>query len=144
MNAINRFELYVLEDGEKPVDVTEDTKIPNAATIKIAKQDHTVANLLRAQLLEMPEVLFAGYWVPHPLQPYVHLKIQTNGSVTPSVALEQAATKLIGSLATLETKFKREFTFKEGTERAADRTDAYGGTATEGTGAWGGRDYLDF
>jgi len=40
MNAPNRHELYVLEDGEKPVEVTEDTKIPNAATIKIVKQDH--------------------------------------------------------------------------------------------------------
>ena len=30
------------------VEVTEDTKIPNAATIKIVKQDHTLANLLRS------------------------------------------------------------------------------------------------
>jgi len=30
------------------VEVTEDTKIPNAATIKIVKQDHTLGNMLRA------------------------------------------------------------------------------------------------
>ncbi|KAG2049989.1 hypothetical protein BDR06DRAFT_960684 [Suillus hirtellus] len=48
MNAPNRFELFVLEDGEKPVEVTEDTKIPNAATFKIVKQDHTLGNMIRA------------------------------------------------------------------------------------------------
>jgi DNA-directed RNA polymerase II subunit RPB11 len=30
------------------LEVTEDTKIPNAATFKIVKQDHTVGNMLRA------------------------------------------------------------------------------------------------
>jgi len=48
MNAPNRFELYVLADGEKALEVTEDTKLPNAATIKVVKQDHTMANMIRA------------------------------------------------------------------------------------------------
>jgi DNA-directed RNA polymerase II subunit RPB11 len=78
MNAPARHESYVLEDGEKAyvtltrslleipvlnrvfvhsfhlswpnisVEVMEDTKIPNAATIKIVKQDHTLGNMLRA------------------------------------------------------------------------------------------------
>lgn len=74
MNAPPRYELFVLEDGEKScvifytsrscnvelspltihftlansVEVIEDTKIPNAATIKIVKQDHTLGNLIRA------------------------------------------------------------------------------------------------
>lgn len=30
------------------VEVIEDTKIPNAATIKVVKQDHTLGNLIRA------------------------------------------------------------------------------------------------
>lgn len=33
------------------VEVEEDTKIPNAATIKVVKQDHTLANLLRSYVL---------------------------------------------------------------------------------------------
>jgi DNA-directed RNA polymerase II subunit RPB11 len=70
MNAPARYELFVLEDGEKPyviyqssfgafefrylyvlscsVEIMEDTKIPNAATIKILKQDHTLGNMIRA------------------------------------------------------------------------------------------------
>ncbi|KAF8069002.1 DNA-directed RNA polymerase [Lyophyllum atratum] len=144
MNAPNRYELYVLEDGEKPVEITEDTKIPNAATIKIVKQDHTLGNMLRAQLLSMPQILFAGYKVPHPLHPYFLIKIQTDGTVTPQEVLEQACKKLIGTMASLEAKFKREFSFKdvEGTVGGvAAAEDPYGA----GGGAWsGGKDYLDF
>ncbi|KAI0332806.1 RBP11-like subunits of RNA polymerase [Cubamyces sp. BRFM 1775] len=139
MNAPNRYELYVLEEGERPVEVTEDTKIPNAATIKIVKQDHTLANLLRSQLLSMPQVLFAGYKVPHPLHPYFLLKIQTDGSVTPTQVLETACTKLIGTIATLEAKFKREFTFKD--VDSGLQEDAYGAPVTAGN--LDSRDYVD-
>ncbi|KAI3615826.1 dna-directed rna polymerase ii [Moniliophthora roreri] len=151
MNQPNRYELFVLDDGERPVEVTEDTKIPNAATIKIVKQDHTLAGMLRAQLLSMPQVLFAGYKVPHPLHPYFIIKIQTDGSITPEAILEQAALKVIGTLASLEAKFKREFSFKEVDPLG---TGAVGSVAPNvgedpyGAPAWGQsagtKDYLDF
>jgi len=151
MNAPNRHELYTLDYDEKPVEVFEDTKIPNAATIKINKQDHTLGNMVRAQLLTMPQILFAGYKVPHPLHPYFIIKIQTDGSITPTECLEQACSKLIGSMSALEAKFRREFSFKdvEGTVGGvgASTDDPYGsGGAGSGGGAWGtgGRDYLDF
>lgn len=105
----------------------------------------------------MPQILFAGYKVPHPLHPYFIIKIQTDGTMTPQAVLEQACTKLIGTMASLETKFKREFSFKdvEGTVGGAGAgmggagDDPYGGGGTgmggAGGGAWpGGRDYLDF
>ncbi|KAL0960031.1 hypothetical protein HGRIS_011679 [Hohenbuehelia grisea] len=152
MNAINRFELYVLEDGEKPIEVTEDTKIPNAATIRIAKQDHTLGNLLRAQLLAVPEVLFAGYKVPHPLQPYFIIKVQTDGSITPQAALEKAINELISLITKVEAGFKREFAYKAADGAASGATagglgpnaadDPYGGGT--GTSAWGNsKDYFD-
>ncbi|KJA25624.1 hypothetical protein HYPSUDRAFT_37660 [Hypholoma sublateritium FD-334 SS-4] len=148
MNAPARHESYVLEDGEKSVELTEDTKIPNAATIKIVKQDHTLGNMLRAQLLAMPQILFAGYKVPHPLHPYFIIKIQTDGTITPQEILEQACTKLIATMSNLETKFKREFSYKDveaGGVTAAAGEDPYGTAGGAGTGAWGrGRDYLDF
>lgn len=96
----------------------------------------------------MPQVLFAGYKVPHPLHPYFQIKIQTDGTVTPQVILEQACTKLIGTMSSLETKFQRQFVLKgvEGTAGGASAgvsEDPYGGTGGAG-GAWsGGRDYLD-
>ncbi|KAH9933060.1 DNA-directed RNA polymerase [Fomitopsis serialis] len=136
MNAPNRFESFVLDEGEKPVEVIEDTKIPNAATIKVVKQDHTLGNLIRAELLTMPQVLFAGYKVPHPLQPYFLIKIQTDGSMTPSA--------LIVLVNNLEGKFKREFSFKDAESGAPE--DAYG-APVPASGRWqtgGDRDYLDF
>ncbi|KAF7355489.1 RNA-pol-L-2 domain-containing protein [Mycena sanguinolenta] len=150
MNAPNRHELFVLDDGEKALEVTEDTKIPNAATFKIVKQDHTLGNMLRAQVLASPNVLFAGYKTPHPLHPYFLLKIQTDGTIAPAAALEAAASRLIATLSALEGKFRREFSFKDGETggpamaggMAGMDTDPYGG----GGAAWGGagRDYLDF
>ncbi|KAG6820289.1 hypothetical protein H0H93_002727 [Arthromyces matolae] len=145
MNAPNRYESFVLDDGEKPVEVNEDTKIPNAATFKIVKQDHTLGNMLRAQLLSMPQVLFAGYKVPHPLHPYFLIKLQTDGTMTPTEVLEQACTKLIGVLAGLEGKFKREFSFKDVESGAGLGMPGQGEDPYGGTGGWGGgRDYLDF
>ncbi|KAH9836328.1 DNA-directed RNA polymerase [Rhodofomes roseus] len=144
MNAPNRFEAFVLDEGEKPVEVIEDTKIPNAATIKVVKQDHTLGNLIRAELLNMPQVLFAGYKVPHPLQPYFLIKIQTDGSMTPTAALEAACNKLIVLVTGLESKFKREFSFKDA--ESGVQEDAYG-TAVPPSSRWpggGDRDYLDF
>ena len=141
------------------VEVTEDTKIPNAATIKVVKQDHTLANMIRgcvhssllsllsraspfsSQLLSMPQVLFAGYKVPHPLHPYFLVKVQTDGTITPTSALEQACTKLIGTLSSLEAKFKREFSFKD--VEGVTTEDAYG-TSNAGPAWTSGRDYMDF
>ncbi|KZW03799.1 RBP11-like subunits of RNA polymerase [Exidia glandulosa HHB12029] len=113
MNAPNRFELFILQDGEKPLEIIEDTKIPNAATIKIWKQDHTMANMIRAQLLTNANVLFAGYKVPHPLEPYFILKVQTDGHVTPSAAVQTASQEIMSLLTQLTERFKQEFTRKE-------------------------------
>ncbi|KAJ7211308.1 DNA-directed RNA polymerase [Mycena pura] len=150
MNAPNRYELFVLEDGEKALEVTEDTKIPNAATFKVVKQDHTLGNMLRAQLLSEPNVLFAGYKAPHPLHPHFLLKVQTDGSITPAAALEAACTRLIATISALEGRFKREFSFKDvdggppGPGMGMGVADDPYGSGSGGA-AWGTqRDYLDF
>ncbi|CAK5273831.1 unnamed protein product, partial [Mycena citricolor] len=145
MNAINRYELYVLEDGEKLLDVAEDTKIPNAATFTILKEDHTLANMLRAQLLSEPSVLFAGYKVAHPLTPQFIIKIQTDGTVTPQTVMENACTKLIATISSLEAKFKREFSLKEGESHAGVTIeDPYGSSTVTGWGGSNRREYMDF
>ena len=95
-----------------------------------------------SQLLSMPQVLFAGYKVPHPLHPYFLIKIQTDGTITPAAVLEQACTRLIATLASLESKFKREFAFKA-TDGIAQE-DAYGASAPGGQPWTENRDYLDF
>ncbi|KAL1745998.1 DNA-directed RNA polymerase [Schizophyllum fasciatum] len=148
MNQPNRYELYVLEDDERFLEVSEDTKVPNAVTVKIVKQDHTLANMLRAQLLNNTQVLFAGYKVPHPLEPYFLLRIQTDGTLTPQTALEQACTQLLAVVASLKAKFETEFSYKQaegptgGVTSAMD--DPYGPGPATAWGAAASKDYLDF
>lgn len=89
MNAPNRHESFVLDDGEKGyvllpqrctwcwrsvqrVEVIEDTKIPNAATFKVIKQDHTLANMLRSCVVSyfvslFPLTLNSANFSQHPL-----------------------------------------------------------------------------
>jgi hypothetical protein len=45
--------------GLHSVEIMEDTKIPNAATIKILKQDHTLGNMIRAYV-SFPNSIFNG------------------------------------------------------------------------------------
>ncbi|KIY63731.1 RBP11-like subunits of RNA polymerase [Cylindrobasidium torrendii FP15055 ss-10] len=145
MNQPERTEAFVLEDGEQPVTVTEDAKVPNAATFKIVKQDHTLANMVRGQLLQMPEVIFSGYKVPHPLHPYFQIKIQTDGTITAQDALEKACDSLQKLTASIDVKFQREFSMREaeggmaGGDVTAANVDPYGSTT-----GWGDNNYADF
>lgn len=141
------------------VEISEDTKLPHAATIKVLKQDHTLANMLRAELLATPAVLFAGYKVPHPLQPHFLIKVQTDGTISPYDAVDLAANKLIGTVAAVENRFRREFNFKDveggapggfgGMGNVTGGGGAIGddpyGTAGGAGGTWSsGKEYLDF
>ncbi len=40
------------------------------------QEDHTLGNMIRHQLLKDPNVIFAGYKNPHPLEHKIILRIQ--------------------------------------------------------------------
>lgn len=46
-------------------------------------------------LLRNPNVRFAGYRKPHPLENKIEIKIQTNGEITPATALKEALKNLV-------------------------------------------------
>ena len=48
----------------------------NSGTVVLQKEDHTVANLLRHQLLSLDRVRFAAYRLPHPLLHHVDIRIE--------------------------------------------------------------------
>jgi DNA-directed RNA polymerase II subunit RPB11 len=77
------------------------------------KEDHTLADLLRSQLVRTPGVIFAGYRVPHPLFPTFDLRIQTNGDISPKDVLVETCKELINKLKILDLQFKHEFAIKE-------------------------------
>ncbi|XP_065872662.1 DNA-directed RNA polymerases II, IV and V subunit 11 isoform X2 [Euphorbia lathyris] len=68
MNAPDRYERFVVPEGTKKVSYERDTKIINAASFTVEREEHTIGNILRMQLHRDENVLFAGYKLPHPLQ----------------------------------------------------------------------------
>lgn len=82
MNAPERHACFLLDEdiAEEKITYATDTKVSNAGTFTINKEDHTIGNLLRMQLLRDPKVRFAGYKMPHPLIHSLGLKIQTSSS----------------------------------------------------------------
>ena len=59
-NAPERSACFLLDEdaGEVKITYTPDTKVANAGMFIINKEDHTLGNLLRMQLLRNPEVRF--------------------------------------------------------------------------------------
>jgi DNA-directed RNA polymerase I and III subunit RPAC2 len=47
-------------------------------TFVLGDEDHTLGNALRHVLINDARVDFAGYCVPHPSEPVVHLRVQSN------------------------------------------------------------------
>lgn len=90
-NRPERSDAFLLGDDEEKIEYQADTKVANAGTFTFNKEDHTVGNLLRMQLLRDPQVKFAGYMHPHPLVNRIHLKVQTSTSqVAPTESLSAA------------------------------------------------------
>jgi DNA-directed RNA polymerase I and III subunit RPAC2 len=66
----------------------------SAAKCVFLYEDHTLGNSLRHVLMQNPQVITAGYSVPHPLEPKMMLQISANGYAPDVVAegLEELAT----------------------------------------------------
>ncbi|XP_055248918.1 uncharacterized protein [Gorilla gorilla gorilla] len=60
----------------------------------------------RVQLLKDPQVLFAGYKVPHPLEHKIIIRVQTTPDYSPQEAFTNAITDLISELSLLEECFQ--------------------------------------
>ncbi|XP_061641539.1 DNA-directed RNA polymerase II subunit RPB11-a [Phyllopteryx taeniolatus] len=106
MNAPPAFESFLLFEGEKKITITKDTKVPNSCLFTLNKEDHTLGNIIRAQLLKDPQVLFAGYKVPHPLEHKIVIRVQTTPDYSPQEAFTNAITDLISELSLLEERFR--------------------------------------
>lgn len=63
-------------------------------TFAIGNEDHTLGNALRHILIQNSKVEFAGYSVPHPSEPIVHIRVQTNEPTTAIEALQESCETL--------------------------------------------------
>lgn len=109
MNAPDRFESFLLGEGESKLEIEQDTKAANAIVITFQKEDHTLGNLIKSELLQDSRVLFAAYKVEHPLFARFKMRIQTMEGYDPKDALKNACNAIIKKLAILKTNFETEW-----------------------------------
>eukprot|EP01050_Picozoa_sp_SAG11_P008885 SAG11_NODE_804_length_7096_cov_14.131056_2_plen_127_part_00 len=104
-NAPEIDEVIFLQDDEEKIEFEEYTKIENAGTFTFNKEDHTLGNLLKIQLLKDPCIRFSGYTMPSPGVGFPHrfdLRVQTDGTKTPTAALQDAINALILEVQKME------------------------------------------
>lgn len=106
MNAPSAFDTFLPHENESKVIMEKDTKVRNAALFHVSKEDHTLGNMIRMQLLKDPRVLFAGYKVAHPLEHKFTIRIQTQADYTPIEAFLAAINDLHGEISLLQERFK--------------------------------------
>ena len=94
------------ESDEKRLSFINDSKKPNAGTFVLSKEDHTLGNLIRLQLLRDSSVRFAGYRMPHPLIFDCHVRVETMDSkLTPTNVFDAALSDLQLETETLSRKW---------------------------------------
>ncbi|KAF1815914.1 RBP11-like subunits of RNA polymerase [Eremomyces bilateralis CBS 781.70] len=108
-----RFELFLLGEGEKKVTYTHDTRVPNTMIFTFNKEDHTLGNLLTAHLHKYKYVTFSAYISPHPLTPSFDLRVSTDGSVTPKDAVVQCCKDVVKELEVLSNNFLKEMELRK-------------------------------
>lgn len=116
MNAIDRSVDLIVPDGEPAAKLEriDQTETNGAVRLVIRNEGHTLGNLLTARLMRQGHVSFAGYRVPHPLEPVVHVKFKKalkhegdkKGPTTPKEIVLCATHDLIRELAEIESDFQ--------------------------------------
>jgi DNA-directed RNA polymerase II subunit RPB11 len=115
VNAPERFLSWRWEDEEdeetKKLTYTPDSKRPNGGTFTLQKEDHTMGNLIRLQLLRDDQVRFAGYRVPHPLILQADIRVETMDSkITPVNVFDAALEDLRTEVDRLKNQFDQACT----------------------------------
>ena len=108
MNAPERHRSYQLDEGQARMTYEPDQRVASAGTFTINKEDHTVGNLLRMQLLRDGDTRFAGYQLPHPLEHACHVKVETTPGRAPVEVMGAAVTDLRQEVELLDRGFRDE------------------------------------
>jgi len=109
MNAPDRFELFLLNDGEKRIEENVYSGMSNTSDFVLKKEDHTLGNLLSEHLKMHPNVYMAGYKLGHPNVPELFIRVQTDGVLSPRDVFTSTCEKLIQQLDQLHQEFTREW-----------------------------------
>jgi len=106
-----RHEFWTLKPGEKKVEHEPDTRTANTEIFTLRAEDHTMGNLIRDSLLAMPEVTFAAYKCPHPLDNRVIIRVQVDpkSDMRPVDAFKVACEEAIKNLEIFLRRFKTSY-----------------------------------
>ena len=108
MNQPSRAEKFVVPPGSRKLSYTPDTKLANAGEFVLLREDHTLGNMLRMELHNDPNVVFAGYQHPHPTDHRIIIKVHTNGETNPVRAMKEANQRLTEQVESLKTQWESE------------------------------------
>merc|ERR1712066_810959 len=103
---------FAPESGKKRIDIMEANEDNTCCTFILHHQDHTLGNSLRSIISNYDGVDLVGYTNPHPLEPKIHLRIQTDPSredITPKSILVKALGDLKSMTSVVEEKFLKAF-----------------------------------
>ncbi|KAM0683214.1 RNA polymerase subunit AC19 [Mitosporidium daphniae] len=78
-------------------------------TFCIWQEDHTIGNLLKHLILRNCDIEFCGYSVPHPSESKIHVRIQTNGTITAIAALRRALEDIKNVTQAIRDKFNEQY-----------------------------------
>ncbi|ETW01129.1 hypothetical protein H310_06739 [Aphanomyces invadans] len=84
------------------------TSSASAKTFVFHNEDHTLGNAVRYMLMRNPDVNFAGYTIPHPSEPKMHVRVQTVPSKTANQAIRTALTDLKAVSQHVDKVFAKE------------------------------------
>jgi len=73
-------------------------------TFVIGDEDHTLGNSLRHILMQNRNVSFAGYSVPHPMDPFINVRVQTVAPRNEGEVQVKATDALSDACRTLSTQ----------------------------------------
>lgn len=110
MNQPDRYVQFVLPEGEKKVAYKPDTKLKNAGMFTFRSEDHTIGNLLRMQLHQDKNIVFAGYRIPHPLESKMVVMVQTDLNKAPEDAMSHALGDLASEFNTMLDSYNNAVT----------------------------------
>lgn len=106
MNQPDRYSRFTIPEDIPRVEFAVEGTNKCAAAYTIRLEDHTLGNLLRQQLHTDDDVVFAGYRIPHPLDPLMVMRIQTTGNKMPHDALHHAIRDLQTELGELKAELQ--------------------------------------
>lgn len=94
--------------GQKKVTVELDSRVDKCIFVNFQREDHTLGHLISKQLLRDPAVTFAGYRNPHPLEPTIELRVQTDQTSNPFFSTHNALLVLQNEVSSLRTQFDQQ------------------------------------